>query len=77
MHMNIQTGKVVGGVIVVDDPSTLEEGATVTIVTGSSDQSVEVDEETERELLERIASVERGETIDAKEAMRTLREAKL
>lgn len=70
--MQISTGTVVGGKVVVDgDP--LPEGATVAILSREADESFEVPPELEAELLESIAEADRGETVSADELLRRLR----
>ena len=70
--MQLATGTVVGGKIVVDgDP--LPEGAVVTILAREADETFEVPPELEAELQESIAQAERGETISAKEVLERLR----
>jgi hypothetical protein len=70
--MQITTGIVVGGKIVVEgDP--LPEGAVVTVLAREADETFEVPAELEAELLESIAQAERGETISAEELLERLR----
>ena len=70
--MQLATGIVVGGKVVVDgDP--LPEGAIVTILARETDETFEVLPELEAELLESIAQAERGETISAEEMLERLR----
>ena len=70
--MQLATGTVVGGKVVVDgDP--LPEGAIVTILAREADETFEVPPELEAELLESIAQAERGETISAEEMLERLR----
>lgn len=70
--MQLATGTVVGGKIVVDgDP--LPEGAVVTILTREADDTFEVPPELEAELLESIAQADRGETITADELLERFR----
>lgn len=69
----IQPGRVVGSVIVVDDPADLEEGSTVTVVSGDPDEVVDVADEERRELLERDAACDRGEVLDARAFLSELR----
>lgn len=70
--MQLATGTVVGGKVVVDgDP--LPEGAVVTILAREADETFEVPPELEMELLESIAQAERGETISAEEMLERLR----
>lgn len=70
--MQLTTGTVVGGKIVVEgDP--LPEGAVVTILAREADETFEVPPELEAELLESIAQADRGETISAQELLNRLR----
>ncbi len=70
--MQLTTGTVVGGKIVVEgDP--LPEGAVVTILARDADETFEVPPELEAELLESIAQADRGETISADELLERLR----
>ena len=70
--MQLATGTVVGGKVVVDgDP--LPEGAIVTILACEADETFDVPPELEPELLESIAQAERGETISAEEMLERLR----
>jgi hypothetical protein len=70
--MQLATGTVVGGRVVVDgDP--LPEGAIVTILAREADETFDVPPELEAELLESIAQAERGETISAEEMLERLR----
>ena len=70
--MQLTTGTVVGGKIVVEgDP--LPEGAVVTILAREGNETFEVPPELEAELLESIAQAERGETISAEELLERLR----
>lgn len=71
--MQLATGTVVGGKIVVEgDP--LPEGV-VTILARDADETFEVPPELEAELLESIAQADRGETISADEVLERLRSA--
>ena len=70
--MQLATGTVVGGQIVVEGPP-LPEGAIVTILAREADETFEVPPELEAELLESIAQADRGETISAEEMLERLR----
>ena len=70
--MQLATGTVVGGMVVVDG-NPLPEGAIVTILAREADETFEVPPELEAELLESIAQAERGETIPAEEMLERLR----
>lgn len=70
--MQLITGTVVGGKVIVDgDP--LPEGLIVTILARESDETFVVPPELEAELLESIAEADRGETIAADELLIRLR----
>jgi hypothetical protein len=71
-RMQITTGTVVGGKIIVEgDP--LPEGTVVTVLAREGDGTFEVPPELEAELMESIAQAERGETISAEELLERLR----
>jgi hypothetical protein len=61
--MQIASGKVIGGRIVVD--AELPEGANVTLLALDGEETFEVDAELEAVLLESIAQGKRGETVPA------------
>lgn len=69
--MQIASGKVVNGQVVVD--ADLPEGAEVTLLALDGEETFEVDAELEAVLLESIAQGQRGETIPAEELLRELR----
>jgi cell wall assembly regulator SMI1 len=70
--MQLTTGTVVGGKIVVDgDP--LPEGTVVTVLARENDEAFVVPPELEAELLESIAEADRGETMSADELLSRLR----
>jgi len=69
--MRLLSGKVIGGKIVVEGEP-LEEGSRVTVLTDLDEQTFSLTPEQEEELLEAIASVERGEFVDGDEFLRTL-----
>ena len=62
--MQIATGTVLGGKVVVEGEP-LPEGAVVTTLAREADETFEVPPELEAELLESIAQADRGETISA------------
>ena len=71
--MRITSGKVVAGRVEIEgDP--LPEGAVVTILSREADETFELDEAAERELLASIAEADRGELIPAEEVLRSLRD---
>ena len=59
-HMRMAPGRVVNGRIEVDVE--LPEGTSVTVLALEGDETFEVDEETERKLLEAIAQCDRRQT---------------
>ena len=71
-RMQLATGTVVGGKIVVEGEP-LPEGAIVTILAREADETFEVPPELEPELLESLAQAARGETISAAEMLERLR----
>jgi hypothetical protein len=62
-----------GGAIVPEDGITLPEGATVTVIADGDATAFEATPEEERELLDAIAGVERGETVRAADLLERLR----
>ena len=70
--MQLATGTVVNGKVVVEGEA-LPEGAAVTILVREADEAFEVPPELEAELLESIAEADRGETISAEEMIERLR----
>lgn len=71
--MQVFTARVRGGAIVPEDGVTLPEGTTVTVIADSEADGFETTAEEERELLEAIAGVERGETVRAADLLERLR----
>ena len=69
--MQIASGKVVNGMVVVDGD--LPEGADVTLLALDGEETFEVDAELESVLLESIAQGERGDTISAADLLREMR----
>ena len=69
--MQIASGRVVNGQVVVD--AELPEGAEVTLLALDGEETFEVDAELEAVLLESIAQGERGETISAETLLREMR----
>lgn len=70
--MQVATGKVVAGKVVVDG-LTLNEGEVVTVLTQETEEAVVLSPVEEVELLEAIAEADRGETISAEELLARLR----
>ena len=71
--MQITTGKVVNGRIIVDDDEPLPEGADV-VITITEQDDPELTAAQLAELDASIAEAERGELIPAEEVLRRLRE---
>ena len=69
--MLITTGKVLGGIIKLDEKS-LPEGAIVTVLAPESDETFELRPEEEVQLLAAIAEAERGETTDASRVIKQI-----
>jgi hypothetical protein len=69
--MQITSGKVVGGRIELD--ADLPEGASVTVIARDADETFEVDEATERMLLDAIAQCESGHTVPLDTVLSDLR----
>ena len=69
--MQIATGTVVNGKIVVEG-FPLKEGAVVTIVTRGADENFLLSGGQEDELLEAIAQIDRGEFVSLEELLRSL-----
>lgn len=70
--MKVATGTVVDGKVVVEG-ETLAEGATVTLLLRDDGEAFELTSEDEAELLESIASIERGEFISGEKLLERLR----
>ncbi len=69
--MQVATGTVVNGKIVVEGVS-LEEGAVVAVVTRGADESFSLTEAQENELLAAMAEIERGEYVTLEELLQSL-----
>ncbi|MFZ2451345.1 MAG: hypothetical protein WAW36_12580 [Methylovulum miyakonense] len=69
--MQIATGTVVNGKIVLEGVS-LTEGAVVTVVTRGSDESFLLTEAQENELLAAMTEIERGEYVSLEELLQSL-----
>ena len=64
--MQLATGTVTAGKLVVEGLD-LPDGETVVVLTREAEDTVELSQEEEAELLEAIAEADRGETISAEE----------
>ena len=71
--MELRTGKVVQGTIVLDDDDELEEGASVAVWIGEPNTPVRVTDEELELIREGQAAAARGELIDARSFLRELR----
>lgn len=69
--MQVATGTVVNGKIVLEDVA-LEEGAVVAVVTRGADERFLLTEAQEDELVEALAEIERGEFVSLEELLRSL-----
>ncbi|HLT37237.1 MAG TPA: hypothetical protein VK034_13180 [Enhygromyxa sp.] len=70
--MELRTGRVIKGAIVLDEDDDLEEGAAVAVWIGDPQRPVRATDE-ELELVRRgIAEAERGELVDARAFLREL-----
>lgn len=69
--MQVATGTVVNGKIVLEGVS-LTEGAVVTVVTRGSDESFLLTEAQEIELLAAMSEIERGEYVSLEELLQSL-----
>jgi hypothetical protein len=70
--MQLATGAVVGGKVVIDG-DLLPEGSVVSILARETDETFEVPADLEPELLASIAEADRGETFSADELIELLR----
>ena len=73
MPVKVFSARVRGGAIVPDEGVTLPEGARVTVIADDDGVPFQTTPEEEDELLEAIAGVERGETVDAADLLERLR----
>ena len=71
--MRVTTGRVEDGKIVVVEGPPLEEGLEVTIVAPEGDETFELCEQDEAEILAAIEQAERGEFVSGEEVLRKLR----
>jgi hypothetical protein len=71
--MQVFSARVRGGAIVLEDGVTLPEGTTVTVIADAETGAFETTPEEERELLDAVAGVERGETVRAADLLERLR----
>lgn len=71
--MQVTTGKVVGGKVVVDGVP-LVEGSTVTVLSHEPKVSFTLSAEDERELREAVAEIERGDFVTPEQLNESLRQ---
>jgi hypothetical protein len=69
--MQVATGTVVNGKIVLEDVP-LAEGAVVAVITRGADERFSLTEAQEAELLEAMAEIERGEYVSLDDLLRSL-----
>lgn len=70
--MKLATGKVVGGMVVVEGIQ-LEEGSRVTVLAREGSERFELTSDEENELLLSIAEADRGDALSADEVLESLR----
>lgn len=70
--MKVATGTVVDGKVVVEG-ETLAEGETVTVLLRENAETFELTPDEENEILESIASIERGEFVSGEQLLERLR----
>ena len=70
--VQVFTGRVRGGAIVLDDGIQLSEGTRVAVMAGELDSAFELSAEGEAELAEAIAEASRGDVISADELLSRL-----
>jgi predicted DNA-binding antitoxin AbrB/MazE fold protein len=73
MSMQVFSARVEKGAIVPEDGVYLPEGSKVTVIADDGEQTFKTTDEEERELLEAVAGVERGETVRAADLLERLR----
>jgi len=71
--MQVTTGKVIGGKVVVDGVP-LVEGSTVTVLSRESKVPFTLSAEDERELREAVAEIERGDFVTPEQLNESLRQ---
>lgn len=73
MGMQVFSARVRGGNIVPEEGVTLPEGTQVTVIADDDQKTFATTADEERELLDAIAGVERGETVRAADLLGRLR----
>jgi hypothetical protein len=73
VSVRIFPGHVQNGKIVPDGDMSLDEGAAVTVIANSPEESFSVSSEQEAELLDAIEAVDRGEVVSAAELLSRLK----
>lgn len=71
--MQVFSARVEKGTIVPEDGVSLPEGTKVTVIVDADEENFKTTEQEERELLEAVAGVERGETVRAADLLERLR----
>ena len=70
--MELRTGRVIKGAIVLDEDDELEEGAAVAVWIGDPQQPVHATEEELQLVRKGVAEAERGELVNARAFLREL-----
>jgi hypothetical protein len=73
--MRVTSGKVIEGRVVIEGEP-LPEGSVVTVLSRDADETFQLDESAEQELLASIAEADRGELIPAAQVLRSLRDTR-
>lgn len=73
MGMQVFSARVRGGNIVPEEGVSLPEGTKVTVIADDDQKTFSTTADEERELLDAIAEVERGETVRAEDLLERLR----
>lgn len=71
--MELRTGKIIRGTIVLDEDDDLEEGASVAVWIGHMDRPVRVSDDEFEQVRQGKAAAARGELLDARAFLRELR----
>ncbi len=71
--MQVFTARMRDGALIPEDGVTLPEGSTVTVIADGNTEPFQTTPDEERELLDAIAEVERGETVRAADLLERLR----
>ncbi len=71
--MQIATGTVIDGKVVIEEGEPLVEGATVAVLARGPDDSFRLSDEDDEALVAAMAEIERGEFISADQLLESLR----